>query len=131
MQELATLEMEKGRKKDLDCIQIMREEIAKWWEKTPNQLDLAQTTFLIRVLKDLRKELRSQHFQTIVPQNYYGGSYNNNNIVGGDVNAFNSNPNMIISNHGPMFGYNNNKNVFELFDPNYNMKWSEYNYGQY
>lgn len=69
----------------------------------------------------------SQHFQAIVPQNHYGGSYNN--IIGGgnidlfdqgsmiDRNLFSYNPNMSIPYHdGPMLGYNNNNNAFERFN---------------
>lgn len=66
--------MEKKGKKVLDCIQNKREQIAKWWEKPPNELDLTQTTHLISALEDLRKQLGGQTLQTIVPQNYQRGS---------------------------------------------------------
>ncbi|KAL1206976.1 Agamous-like MADS-box protein AGL62 [Cardamine amara subsp. amara] len=127
-QELAKLEMEKENKKDFDQIKSKREETENWWEKPPNQLDSTQTNCLIKALEDLEKDLRSQpshNFQTNVPQSHYGGSYNN--VVAGcnintfdqrrmvDVNAMNYNPNMFVRNHGPMFGYNNNNNVFEGF----------------
>ncbi|XP_006409893.2 agamous-like MADS-box protein AGL62 [Eutrema salsugineum] len=112
-QELAKLKVEKEKKKFLDKIRNKREEIEKWWENPPNQLDLPQTTCLISVLENLRMELGtqpSQPSQAIVPQNCYGGSYNN--IFGGDnidlfdqgimfdVNALNYDPNMVIPNYG-------------------------------
>ncbi|KAF8102211.1 hypothetical protein N665_0200s0005 [Sinapis alba] len=137
-QELTTLEMEKKRAKELDQIKNKREETEKWWEKTPKQLDLSQNTRLISVLENLKMELvsqRSQHLQAIDPPNYDGGSYNN--IVGGgnvdlsdqtrmfDGNTSNYNPNMILSNHGPMFGYNDNNNVFEAFGPRSNLNLPE------
>ncbi|KAL1206975.1 Agamous-like MADS-box protein AGL62 [Cardamine amara subsp. amara] len=127
-QELAKLEMANKNKKGLDWKKSKREEADNWWDKPPNQLDLSQTTCLIKALEDLKIELRSQqsqHFQTIVPQSDYGRSYNNV-VAGGnintfdqrrmiDVNAMNYNPNMFVPNHGPMFGYNNNNNIFEGF----------------
>ncbi|KAF2565820.1 hypothetical protein F2Q68_00024982 [Brassica cretica] len=73
---------------------------------------------------------RSQQLQAIDPPNYYGESYNN--IVGGgnvdlfdqtsmfDGNASNYNPNMSISNHGPMVENNHKTNVFEAFGPRSN-----------
>ncbi|CAN6827139.1 unnamed protein product [Brassica oleracea var. botrytis] len=137
-QELTILEMEKKRKKELDEIKNKREEIEKWWEKSPNQLDLSQNTCLTRALENLKMELvsqRSQQLQAIDPPNYYGESYNN--IVGGgnvnlfdqtsmfDGNASNYNPNMIISNHGPMVENNDKTNVFEAFGPRSNLNLPE------
>lgn len=130
--------MEKKRKKELDEIKNKREEIEKWWEKSPNQLDLSQNTCLTRALENLKMELvsqRSQQLQAIDPPNYYGESYNN--IVGGgnvdlfdqtsmfDGNASNYNPNMIISNHGPMVENNHKTNVFEAFRPRSNLNLPE------
>ncbi|KAL0745218.1 hypothetical protein Bca101_102295 [Brassica carinata] len=134
-QELTTLEMEKKRTKEIDGIKNKREETEKWWEKPPNQLDLNQNTCLISALENLKMELESQqpqHLQASDPPNYYGGSYNNIVGSGGNVdlfdqtrtfdgNASNYNPNMINSNHGPMFGYNDNNNVFEPFGPRSNL----------
>ncbi|CAF2165343.1 hypothetical protein HID58_026194 [Brassica napus] len=137
-QEMAILEMEKKRKKELDEIKNKREETEKWWEKPPNQLDLRQNTCLTSALENLKMELvsqRSQHLQAIDPPNHYGESYNN--IVGGgnvdlfdqtrmfDGNASNYNPNSIISNHGPMFANNDNTNVFEALGPRSNLNLPE------
>ncbi|KAL1206977.1 Agamous-like MADS-box protein AGL62 [Cardamine amara subsp. amara] len=123
-QELAKLEMEKENEKSLDLMKNKRQEAENWWYKPPNQLDLSQTSCLIKALEDLKIELRSQqsqHFQTTIPQSYFGGSYNNK--VGGgninpfdqrrmiDVNAMNYYPNMVVPNHGQMFGFNNDNNV--------------------
>ncbi|XP_018438942.2 agamous-like MADS-box protein AGL62 [Raphanus sativus] len=137
-EEMTILEMEKNRKKELDDIKNKREETEKWWEKPPRELDLSQNTCLISALESLKKELvsqPSQHLQAIDPPNYYGGSYNN--IVGGgntdlfdqtrtmfDASASNYNPNMINSNHGPMYG-NDNNNVFEAFGPRSNLNLPE------
>lgn len=90
MQELAKLEMEEKHKKSLDQIKNKREETENWWEKPLHQLNLNQTTSLIKALEVLKMELNnqeSQQFQTTVPQNYYGGSYNNI-AGGGNINPF-------------------------------------------
>ncbi|CAA7024532.1 unnamed protein product [Microthlaspi erraticum] len=144
-QETAKLEAKKEKKKYLEQIRSQRTGSEKWWELPPSQLNLSQTTRLINALEKIKMDLESQRPQPVqatAPQNYHDGSFNNN-VQGGnidtfdqrsmiDMNAFNYNPNMVIPNHGPVLGFNNNSNVIDqVSDPRNNMTWPEYNHNPY
>ncbi|VVB16752.1 unnamed protein product [Arabis nemorensis] len=123
-EELAKLEKEKKGKKVLDYIQNKREQVPKWWEKHPNELDLTQTTHLISALEDLRKELGGQTLQTIVPHNIQRGSQTVTNGGRGNIDSFGKRRMMDVNDGRG----HNNTNLSTLLDPEYIINRSMYNH---
>ncbi|CAH2076423.1 unnamed protein product [Thlaspi arvense] len=145
----AKQENEKNKRKFLDALRETRGQKGFWYENDVCDLDLNQTDQLIHALHDVKKKLVSeisQYSHLNVSQSYVGESSGNitPGIVGGrnidagldlpdqkgmvDLSAFNYNPNMVSSNHGPSFGYRNNGGIIPGYNMNYNM--GSYNFNQ-